>query len=274
MMQVDPYHVHILQHELKRRLSANSLYSLRAFARDLGVSPSWLSKLINLKKGISEKQAVHIGNLLGLNQKELTLFLTSVTAHHARSSKSKSIALTKLGLLKKNVVSSRKLSIEEHEIIGSWYHLAILELTEVEGFNHTAKWLSQKLQIPIKLIEFAIEDLVRLNWLQIKNGKMKSVHLRSETTSDIPSLSIKKYHEEILKKALQELFIQPIPAREFLNLTLAFDKSEMLEAKKFIRQFQIDFADRFYSAKSKKNSVYQLSVQLFRIDKNEQEKKT
>ena len=44
--------VNLIQTELKRRKTANKAYSLRSFARDLGLSPSYLSSILNKKKNI------------------------------------------------------------------------------------------------------------------------------------------------------------------------------------------------------------------------------
>jgi uncharacterized protein (TIGR02147 family) len=84
----------------------------------------------------------------------------------------------------------------------------------------------------------------------------------------VPSNAIKKHHDEMLKKAEESLYTDDISQREFLNMTLAFSKKQMKEAKMAIRLFQEDFAKKFYSKESQKDSVYQLSVQLFRLDSN------
>ena len=45
-----------------------------------------------------------------------------------------------------------------------------------------------------------------------------------------------------------------------------FSEKQMQEAKEYVRAFQKSFAEKFYSETKSKDSVYQLSIQLFRLD--------
>ena len=56
----------ILKAELEKRQRANARYSLRAFARDLGVSPSNLSEILQRKAGLSRIKAQEIAKKLNL----------------------------------------------------------------------------------------------------------------------------------------------------------------------------------------------------------------
>ena len=77
-MIADPLHIHIIKEEFSKRVTRNSSYSLRAFARDLGVSPASLSCFLNQKKGISEKKATDIAGRLDLNLSKKEQFIISV----------------------------------------------------------------------------------------------------------------------------------------------------------------------------------------------------
>lgn len=55
----------------------NPGYSLRAFARDLKISPQLLSNVINGKRGLSADLAVRVAKTLGLSEFEKTVFTTS-----------------------------------------------------------------------------------------------------------------------------------------------------------------------------------------------------
>lgn len=68
----------IIQEELNFRIRTNSSYSLRAFARDIGINPSQLSDVLKNKIGISSKKALIVANKLGLNQREAILFKSLV----------------------------------------------------------------------------------------------------------------------------------------------------------------------------------------------------
>ena len=263
-------HVDLLKKEFAQRMAYNTQYSLRSYARNLGVAPSWLSSFLNAKKGISLKRAQVLLQNFDWTRQQQDLFLTSVSAHFAKSPKTRQIAKAKLMGLLKEKRDAKRISSTELKKIRTWYHLAILELIEIEGFDHSFKWLAKRLNLPMKLVEFAVNDLVQIGWLQITDGKMISVHNECESEMDMASDDIKIYHQEIIKKTQTALACQAVDEREFLNMTLAFDSKKMADAKEFIRSFQIDFARKFYSAETTKDSVYQLSVYCFRLDqKNE-----
>jgi hypothetical protein len=55
-----------LKEELELRRKKNPRYSLRAMARDLGVSPSCLSRTLNGKTKMNSEREERIAGLLGL----------------------------------------------------------------------------------------------------------------------------------------------------------------------------------------------------------------
>ena len=58
----------ILREELATRCQANSRYSLRAFARDLGVSHSYISQVLSGKLRLSFRQALRFSEFLDLEE--------------------------------------------------------------------------------------------------------------------------------------------------------------------------------------------------------------
>lgn len=261
-------YIDILKHQLEIRSAKNSSYSLRAFARDLDLNPSRLSEILSKKKGLSLAAATILADKLGLNIEEKEFFLLSVKAQHARSLKVKDEATHTLNGLLAPQKKTKQFELQEIEQAYNWYHTAILELTELKDCQHTVEWFAKKLKLKKVIVKNALERLENIGWITFEDGIYKSSYIESETTFDVPSSTIRKYHEEILKKAEQSLMTDNVLEREFLNMTLAFSKEHMNEAKEAIRLFQKDFAEKFYPKEKEKDSVYQLSVHLFRLDSN------
>src|SRR5262249_6676984 len=69
----------ILRELLARKTSRNPSYSLRAFARDLRVSHTYLSLVMSGKKTLAPKRAILFPRLLGLDSREEEAFLAAVT---------------------------------------------------------------------------------------------------------------------------------------------------------------------------------------------------
>ena len=262
-----PQHISILRHELEARTRRNPGYSLRAFARDLRLSAAALSSFLNQKKGMSEERARKVAARIELSQKEAEVFVLSAISNHARSAKERTLAKQKLTRQQKE--KPRVVDSADFEQVQNWYHLAILELIELDECQHTPEWLAKKLGIGIQAVKFALDRLTRVGLLSFANGRYKALANESVTEMDVPSRAIRTYHSEILTRADRALYRDSVQEREFLGMTLAFAQTDLVEAKEAIREFQKQFAERFYSEEKKKNSVYQLSVQFFRLDQKE-----
>lgn len=247
----------------------NANYSLRAFARDLKVSPSTLSLVMSRKKGMSRLMAASIAERLGLNLHESQLFMLSAEAGHARSRQRRSDAQAALETLRNDKLY--ELSAETFAQINTWHHFALLELMEVEGSENTPAWFAQRLGLQEMLIRQALERLIAAGLVEEKGSRYFAIVEKSLTTQDVSSAAIKEYHAEVLRRAADSVFLDPLDEREFQSMTVSFNTGDLPAAKQAIRDFQRQFAERFYCKRKRKDSVYQLSVQLFRLDKRGKE---
>ena len=127
-MQEKSY-VDILKGEFERRKLLNPSYSLRAFARDLSMSPPRLSQILSGKHGLSVKAAGEISKKLKLDDESHQWFCDSVGALHARGGKERREFQAKIKKIKEKTKKFTKLQLEYFEVISDWYNFAILELT-------------------------------------------------------------------------------------------------------------------------------------------------
>tara|TARA_B100000287_G_scaffold343748_1_gene330758 strand:- start:224 stop:469 length:246 start_codon:yes stop_codon:yes gene_type:complete len=67
-----------LKSELQTRKEKNSLFSLRAFSRFLGVSPTALSQCMNHKRNLSRTNIEKVCKALGIDERGKTFFLRDV----------------------------------------------------------------------------------------------------------------------------------------------------------------------------------------------------
>jgi len=68
---------------LQHRQQNNTLYSLSAMARDLGISQPQLSRILQKKRRLSPSSALKLGKLLKLDQKQLLELLVSTIENEA-----------------------------------------------------------------------------------------------------------------------------------------------------------------------------------------------
>lgn len=241
----------ILIHELQIRKSRNGSYSLRAFARDLGVSPTALSDFLNGKRQLSKTNLQRISEALSLSplQKE-------------------DLFKKKLQTLADQKAQANRLILAEDtfRIIADWYYLAILNLAKLKTNKADPKWIAARLAISADDASEAIGRLSRLGFIKIKRGKLFRTTQALGTLRDIPSLAIRKHHSDNLNLAREALHHVPVELREFSSTTMAISVSQLAKAKDLLMKSKHKVASVL--EKGDADAVYVLSFQLFPLTKN------
>lgn len=253
----------ILKEELAERCRQNSRYSLRAFARDINLSPSRVSEILNGKQGLSRRAAEAVADSLGYSIYEKERFCDLVASQHARSKREKQLAQARLAKYKFNT-EAHQLRIDSFKAISDWYHLGILELTQVQNFQSDPRWIAKKLRISEVEVKLAIERLERLKLLTLKDGQLKLTHNEGDVLGDTPSDSIKKFHRQIMQKAQDAIYQQSFDQREYRTQILAIDRKKMKSAKRALKEFEHSFCNQMSEAGTK-DSLYCLAIQFFEL---------
>lgn len=255
---------HFILNELESRRSRNPQYSLRAYARDLGMAAPKLSQVLSGQCGLSEASALRVAKKISLSETETQLFVSMVSARHSRSAHVRAQAEKQLMSLQAERPFD-EIDLERFKIIADWYHFAILELTGLKSFKSDATWIAKRLNISKSTVKEAIERLLDFGLLT-ENDKGAWVQTKAElvTPSGIPSQEIRKHHRQILNKA-EEALQDAVSERDFSALMFTIAKEDLPEIQRELRQFRRELAKK-YSKKSK-DRVYCLSTQFFALDK-------
>jgi uncharacterized protein (TIGR02147 family) len=255
----------ILRHELENRAQHNPNYSLRAFARDLKLSPSRLSEIFSGKQGLSPNAAQKIADCLGYSGEERERFCNLVTSVHARSRKDREVAKVRLKETE-NDDEIHLLRMDAFKVISDWYHLAILEMISLKWYKNDTRQLARKLGITEIQAELAIDRLIRLKLLERQGDKLVPLKGPGLIPGGVPSESIKKFHSQILDQGKEALVLQGIDEREFQVAIIAVDRSKLREAKEDIEKFRRKFCKRMDESPNK-DGLYCLAVQFFNLER-------
>jgi len=259
----------ILKDEYELRADQNPLYSLRAYARDLKLSPASLSEILKGKQGLSIDKAKKITQTLKLNKDESDYFCDLVESNHARSNIKREQAKIRLNKYKSTQFTD--LQIDMMKIITEWYHMAILELTYLKNFKGDIDWIAKTLRITNLEVQSAVERLIKLGLLEIKKNKWKDVETNLATTDGIPSKSIQRMQKQILDKAKQAIDEQSIEQRDVTSIIMAIDTKDIPEMKKRIKEFRRSICEYLNKSKNK-NAVYCLGAQFFKLSEQDNTK--
>lgn len=251
----------MLQDALESRCHKNPRYSLRSFARDLGISASRLSRVLNGRLGLSTQAAKDLADKINLSTAERELFCALVESEHARASATRALAQKRAQELSSTFQS---ISIDSFRVISDWYHLAILELTLVEGFHSEPTWIARQLGITKIEAKAAIERLLRMDLLDEREGRLCTTGSNFINPQGTPSDAVRKFHSQILARAQQALELQTVEEREFSNLTFAIDEETLPRIRKLMRAFTNRISTEMTSG-ARKTRVYNLSIQFFAL---------
>lgn len=265
-----PYYRMVLRKELETRSARNPRYSLRSFARDLKLSPQRLSDLIRGRYGLSGAQAKSIASELALSEPESHCFVSSADMLHARSAQKRKQAEAEFTSASK---SFSTLSLDSFHVISEWYHFAILELTYVKDFQPEVAWISRQLGLSEFTVTEAIARLERVGLLERdKKGNFICTQEFVATSSGIPNDALRKFHRQLLEKAIQALDLQTVKERDVSSIIMAIDHHRLDEAKEDLKKFRREFAKK-YGSGPKQDEVYCLGIQLFKLQTKSGEKK-
>jgi uncharacterized protein (TIGR02147 family) len=250
----------LLQAELTRRISRNPRYSMRRFAQALGISHTVLSLVLSGKRPLSKKAASQVSDVLGLNpmqREKLIKHRKKVPHGTAELATDSSIEAS----------DYRQISLDTFTVVSDWYHFAILSLLELPTAKLEPKWISSKLGISEIEAKLAVERLLRLDLIR-KNpkGEWKQAGHPIRIGNEHSTSATRKFHAQLLAKALESLEHDPFETRDFTSMTLIMDSSELPYAREKIRDFRRKLTQEL-EARGKPDRVYNLNVQIFPLSK-------
>lgn len=248
-----------LKAELNKRKSRYGDYDHRRFAGDMGISPAFLSLVLNGKRRISEKSALKICEHLKLSAADKHRFMTM-----CRRESSKDPAYRKM--LSEQIDSNEKFKVidaKKFSPVSRWCHTAIIELSYVKDFEPEPAWIARRLRISVVEAELSLARLLRLGFLtKTPSGKVKVAD--QVAVKDMPSRAIREHHTQMISKALAAVEGQPLQSRDISGITMAISKSKLPLVNEIIRKFRYDLADVMHCEEN--DAVYQLNIQFFRLD--------
>lgn len=258
-----------LKGALAEQFSQRPGYSLRAFARQAGISASHLSRVLNGKKDLSHDSARRIAMELNMPDHVQEHFLDLVSWHSA-DSHTKKLLTERLSNREQNS-PYRTLEMDMFKVLADWYCLPLLELTQTKEFKSDIPWIAKRLKISNLEVQTTIDRLISLQLLERDaSGNLRTTNGTDvQTPNDIASVAIRKHHEQMTRKAAEALNEQDVEEREFQGMHLSFDPQNIRSAKKVIRDFIAKFEAEFKTVPGAE--VYQLNMQFFRLTQKSQE---
>ena len=240
--------------ELTARIDRNPKYSMRAFARDIELPPSTLSRIIANKREPSPKMALAILDLLELNTDEADDYRSILLGNKK----------TKKKVKRGHTIPQKLLTPEEFSRICSWHSMAVLEILRIPGMDGTPEWLAMALKTTKKKINEIANNLEDLGFVRRENGRVigghSDVFYKGSSTSDPYIL---QYFKEVVK------YMQVVPEQtdnkfHFVAESLAVRKQDLPKIAAMLKPFS-DRVRRECTRVENTDSLYQLISCVFPI---------
>jgi uncharacterized protein (TIGR02147 family) len=242
--------IDIIDSEYLKIKEKNQAYSIRAFSKKIGLSPSTYSQFRRGKRKLSPKSTEKV--LLALGASEDDSKKTALALHRE--------ALRK----KKSFLKQRTLDEWTFSIISKWYYFAILSLLECKDVDARPASVADKLNISTGEATEALDRLFQLGLVgKYRNGEYFVTGEEFYSSDNIPAVALKNRHRDHLNLARTALEEQSVEERDFYSMTMAIDPNNIPKAKKLIREFQQKICRLLERGQQKE--VYVFSSQLFAL---------
>jgi len=234
----------------QERASKNSRYSLRAFSRSLGISPSWLLRMLKNEREPSVSMVNAIATKLAWSKTVRDLALREIV-NSVSTRKLNAVSDPEIG---PSVENTRWLEDDEFFSVADPISLAMLELSELSDFLFTPRNAAAELGISVDEAGSTIERLVESGNLESRDdGTYRKANAwmhtkgRDRTTAE---------HRALVKLLLAHAsaHVSETPWGERLNYwgMYAIDPDEIPKLKPIIERFLIDIESVLAGKKRKK----------------------
>ncbi|MFV8257742.1 TIGR02147 family protein [Bdellovibrio bacteriovorus] len=244
----------VLLADYQIRRKKNPRFSLRSYAKLLGISSGRLSDILNGRSPLTEKKALALVERLSLEPFEKQHFLRLAENEALQRSEGRTVRGRKKS-------AAYRLRMDQLALIEEWEHFALMSLIETSTFRFDKKWIARKLGLTQARLEEVLEKLLSLSFVAIDStGQLKNVHRAMSTLTDIPSAALKNANTSCIMQALEKMHSVDVLDRDITSMTFPVDPQQIKEAKKLIREFKGKMAKLM--KKGSTSEIYNLNIQL------------
>jgi len=291
-----------LRAELARRCARNAKYSLRSFARQLGVDHSTLSQILRGRRALTPAVIGKLGSRLGLDERrlqayragarEIVVYLTGAPrgagdeagalrggrrvpgrrgallggSNASRGGAGASGGGSRAARSVSISGEARRLTQDAASVMADWYHFAILELIRLKCFRPDSRWIARVLDIGVDDVNMALQRLLRLGLLEM-TARGKWVDRSGPATAslaDFTHAAVQRLFEQVRRLEHDAVGRLPSGRAEWSATTLAVNTARLPEAAARLARFRSEMV-ALLEQDAERNDVYRLDLGLFPV---------
>lgn len=263
-----------LREILVEKQKKNPRFSLRAFAKVLGIQPSFLSLVLNGKRDFSEETVGLIIEKLNLDPSAARELSLLVRLEKVKSAHQRDQLLQDLKVLRPDLAEIRDLSVDQFKMIADWYHLPLQVLIDLEDFSWSEENAAKTIGINVHEVKLALERLAALELIEWTPGaRPKALGGSRMVQTPEHNQALKIYHESMLQKNIEALYEQDPEQRVTATLTVALNDEQLREARAILVKAQQKIL-KLCQSRSPNKEIYHVGLNLFQVTKPVQKRRT
>jgi len=265
-----PHPGEILKPYFEQKREVKPSYSLRALARDLQLSPGFVSQVFSGQRSPSLSAAENFARVLKIRKTDAEVLRKSVALHSGEN-----IGIRKIlnEYLKQD---SAALAFKKYKrkkmapllYLTKWYQIALMELITCEKYRSDERLIAQKLQISLTDLRASLFTLVNASLIEKVNGRWKKKVLHQDFPTDTTHEATRQYHRTMTSKALEILSEQnqgEVHRRRMIGATLAVNPENLDKVVDQLNAFLYKMTSLLGEGSC--SEVYQINLQLFPLTK-------
>ncbi|NCN39932.1 TIGR02147 family protein [bacterium] len=264
---LDP--VEFLEAVLKEKSEKNAAYSLRSFARDLGIEhPSLLSRVFNRKTKPTLLLIKKVSTALNLSEKE-NIYLEGLLALSSNpTDKQKQLILDSIYPLKPEPHVELD-AFHLVQFLSTWLNVAVFECLMLDVRPPADEWISKRLGWPTtpEMIQESLNLLEKIEFVRkLPSGIYERIPgARLKYEGDAPNSLVQRFHERMLKRGLSQLDYMPYEKRDMRSCTICLSDEAYKKSVHLIRETQRKIVDLAQESSQGSKDIYQLSTFMFSL---------
>lgn len=249
----------VLSRYFEKKKRETRRFSMRSLARQIDVSPAFLSRMLRGERAIPFKLLDSLGEALDIEP----VVLHDLKDQHPRNPKKPKIR-PKLGLETKPG-NWDLAGPNDFGFLRQWFYLPILNITDLKNFDGRMETIAKRLGLSPITTEVAIRELLAAGLLKLKNGRL-SFERRFLRWSSAKSLTeVRRFHGQMLDKAKDQLrhhtSDEELAHRLIMGVTFTASSEKIEAAKKQLNDCVYKIVDELSAEPG--DEVYHLAAQLF-----------